>query len=204
MSNYFQQLNYFSNSFVEKLNNELNKMLDDGLIEWHEHHKQICINTHKDYKDKKFDNIPPCHIGTGSLIFNWADAGVDMDQEKRTSVEVIEERLHEYDFDIISPEFKGTLFEELFDTLRSKHDLGRLRFMKMTQRKCLSWHEDYTPRLHVVLDSHEGNFMVIEDEVKHMPNYTTWKTDTTYKHTAFNASMYPRVHIVGVLLDGYR
>ena len=45
--------------------------------------------------------------------------------------------------------------------------------------------------------------MVIEDEVKHMPENTTWLTDTTFHHTAFNASMHPRVHIVGVLLDGY-
>ena len=204
MSEYFQPLDYFSTSFVESLNTELNKMLDAGTIQWHEHHKQICINTHKDHEHDKFKGVPKSHIGTGSLVFNWAEAGVDINQEDRTSVEKFEERLHEYDFTVISPEFKGTVFEELFDTLKDKHDLGRLRFMKMTQRKCLSWHNDYTPRLHVVLDSHEGNFMVIEDEVRHMPNYTTWKTDTTYKHTAFNASMYPRVHIVGVLLDGYR
>jgi len=76
-----------------------------------------------------------------------------------------------------------------------------LRFMKMVQRKCLSWHSDYSPRIHVVLDTSEGNFMVIEDEVKHLEQNTSWITDTTFKHTAFNASMYPRIHIVGVLLD---
>ena len=38
--------------------------------------------------------------------------------------------------------------------------------------------------------------------IKHLPENTTWLTDTTYHHTAFNASMHPRVHIVGVMLDG--
>ena len=47
------------------------------------------------------------------------------------------------------------------------------------------------------------NLEIDEDEVKHMPENTTWLTDTTFHHTAFNASMHPRVHIVGVLLDGY-
>ena len=56
--------------------------------------------------------------------------------------------------------------------------------MKMTARKCQVG--TMTIRLHVVLDPSEGNFMVIEDEVRHTPNYIQlWKTDTTYKHTAF-------------------
>jgi hypothetical protein len=202
MSKYFQQLDYFTSDFVKSLNTELHNMIDNGIIDWHEHHKQICINTHKDHAQDKFSGIPKCHIGTGSLVYNWADNGVNINQEDRTSVEMHKEQLSEYDFNTLSPEFNGTVFEELFNTLSTNHKLGRLRFMKMTQRKCLSWHQDYTTRLHIVLDSYEGNFMLIEDEVKHMPNYTTWKTDTTYKHTAFNASMHPRVHIVGVILDG--
>ena len=31
-------------------------MLDDGILEWHEHHKQICIKR-KDYKQNKFKSV---------------------------------------------------------------------------------------------------------------------------------------------------
>ena len=203
MSDYFKPLEYFSTDYVKMIREDFEKMLNNGDIEWHEHHKQICINTHKDYREKKFSSVKPEYIGTGSLIYNWTDDGLYMDVEKRTSVEKYEERLSDHDFTEISPVFEGTVMEDFLKKLREKHHVGRLRFMKMLQRKCLSWHVDYTPRVHTVLNSSEGNFMVIEDEVKHMPEYTTWITDTTYHHTAFNASMHPRVHIVGVLLDGY-
>ena len=115
----------------------------------------------------------------------------------------IRDSLSDHDFTLVSPVFENTIFEDFFNKLKTKHHVGRLRFMCMMPRKCLSWHVDYTPRVHFVLDSSEGNFMVIEDEVKHLPEFTSWITDTTYNHTAFNASMHPRVHIVGVLLDGY-
>ena len=203
MSDYFKPLEYFSKDYVKMIREEFEKMLDNGIIEWHEHHKQICINTHKDFKENKFKGIKPEFIGTGSLIYNWTDEGVNMDVEKRTSVEKYEERLSDHDFTEISPVFEGSIMEDFLNKLKAKHHVGRLRFMKMLQRKCLSWHVDYTPRIHTVLNSSEGNFMVIEDEVKHMPENTTWLTDTTFHHTAFNASMHPRVHIVGVLLDGY-
>ena len=194
MSDYFKPLEYFSKDYVKMIREEFEKMLDNGIIEWHEHHKQICINTHKDYKEEKFTDVKPELIGAGSLVYNWTDKG------KR---EPMKKRLSDHDFTLVSPVFKDTIFEDFFNKLKSKHHVGRLRFMCMMPRKCLSWHVDYTPRVHFVLDSSEGNFMVIEDEVKHLPEFTSWITDTTYNHTAFNASMHPRVHIVGVLLDGY-
>ena len=92
MSEYFKQLNYFSEDYVKMIREEFDQMIDKGILEWHEHHKQICINTHKDYKENKFKGVKPEFIGTGSLIYNWTDEGVNMDVEKRTSVEKYEER----------------------------------------------------------------------------------------------------------------
>ena len=45
-----------------------------------------------------------------------------------------------------------------------------------------------------------NNFMIIEDEVKHLPNNTWWLTDTTHNHTALNGSTKDRIHLVAVLL----
>jgi hypothetical protein len=42
--------------------------------------------------------------------------------------------------------------------------------------------------------------MVIEDEVKFLPENTWWKTNTLKPHTAFNASKENRIHLVAVLL----
>ena len=151
MPQYFKKVDYFAPDYIKMMNDEFNKMLDSGLIDWHEHHKQIGITTHKEYETSKFSKIPPHMIGTGSLIFNWADSGVNKEVEKRTEVE-FKEKLQEKDFNVLSPVFEGTIFEDFYNKLKQKHNVGRLRFMKMIQRKCLSWHSDYSPRIHIVLD----------------------------------------------------
>ena len=111
------------------------------------------------------------------------------------------QRLVENDFNILSPTFEGTVFEDLYDKLKEKHSLGRLRIMKMSPRNCLSWHKDTSPRIHIVLDSCEGNFMVIEDEVKHLEQDQWYLTKTGYNnHTAFNGSSESRTHLVANLL----
>jgi hypothetical protein len=43
--------------------------------------------------------------------------------------------------------------------------------------------------------------MIIEDEVKHLPANTWWLTNTLVKHTALNASMEDRIHLVASLID---
>ena len=179
----------------------------DGIY-FHKTHNQICINTHKDFKTERFKGLRDHLIGTGSLIFDWNDdfkyklsflRGQKAERilKKRPN----DKRLLERDFNIVCPIFKDTIFEDLYEKLKQKHNIGRLRIMKMNPRNCLSWHRDTTPRLHIVLNSQEGNFMVIDDEIKHLPQYTCWITDTTKNHTAFNSSKDMRIHIVGVLLD---
>ena len=202
MSKYFTQLDYFTPDYIESLRQELTKMLDNQDIGFHREHRQICLNTHKDFKEPRFQGTRDYMIGTGSLIYDWSDKykyrkkQITLPKEYQSN-----QRLVENDFNILSPTFEGTVFEDLYDKLKEKHSLGRLRIMKMAPRNCLSWHKDTSPRIHIVLDSCEGNFMVIEDQVKHMPQGTVWLTDTRYRHTAFNSGLKDRIHIVGVLLD---
>ena len=51
MSKYFTQLDYFTPDYIESLRQELTKMLDNQDIGFHREHRQICLNTHKDFKD---------------------------------------------------------------------------------------------------------------------------------------------------------
>jgi hypothetical protein len=208
LSQHFKQLDYFTTDYIEKLYQELIKMVSDpNGIHFHRSHNQICINTHKDFKTTKFKGVRDYMIGTGSLIFNWNDEFVyknsalaGMGERVLTDYQE-DERLFEKDFNIISSTFRDTIFEDLYNKLKQKHNIGRLRIMKMEPRKCLSWHKDTSQRLHIVLDTTEGNFMVIEDEIKHMPKNTCWKTNTRRRHTAFNSGTDQRIHIVGVILD---
>tara|TARA_B100000989_G_C19506408_1_gene456699 strand:+ start:169 stop:786 length:618 start_codon:yes stop_codon:yes gene_type:complete len=202
MSKYFTQLDYFTADYIEGLMRELDKMIGDEEIGFHREHRQICINTHKDFKDPRFKGTRDYMIGTGSLVYDWSDKYKYRKQQIKLPKEYQEnQRLEEKDFNIVSPTFKGTVFEDLYNRLKEKHSIGRLRIMKMSPRNCLSWHKDTSPRMHIVLDTCEGNFMVIEDQVKHMPQNTVWLTDTRYRHTAFNSGLKDRIHIVGVLLD---
>ena len=74
--------------------------------------------------------------------------------------------------------------------------IGRIRVMRMRSRLCYSWHRDLTPRIHVPLITHPDNFMVINNESKHLYRGSYWWTDTTKFHTAMNCSDKDRFHIV--------
>ena len=69
----------------------------------------------------------------------------------------------------IVPEFKNTYLEEVYNTLKKKFKLGRVRILLKEPRSTLSWHRDPEPRLHVPIITNPGCKMVIEDIAKHMP-----------------------------------
>ena len=93
------------------------------------------------------------------------------------------------------------MFEDLYNVLRKNYNVGRVRLMKSPPKTCLSWHVDDTKRIHYPIVTQEGCFMLIEDEVKHLTQHTWWLTNTLVKHTALNASLEDRIHLVATLLD---
>lgn len=50
------------------------------------------------------------------------------------------------------------------------------------------------------MKTQEGCYMVIEDEVKHLPQNTERPTDTTVNHTVFNGTKENRLHLVVSIL----
>ena len=65
----------------------------------------------------------------------------------------------------------------------------------------MSWHKDNTKRIHYVLSTTRGANLVVEDEVKFLELNSWYLVDTTKHHTAFNASMTSRIHLVAVIND---
>jgi|TARA_R110000851_G_scaffold233885_1_gene386385 hypothetical protein len=157
--------------------------------------KQVCVNS-------PFPDSHDYQVGTGSLQYDWANSKqvVQFDGTMKWEVPLHETQHCENDFKYLIKEFEGTVLGEMYNELLSRFVLGRVRLMRSEPKTCLSWHKDTSPRIHYPIKTQPGCLMVIGDEVKHLPTDTWWMTDTTYNHTAMNASKETRIHLVAVVL----
>ena len=99
-------------------------------------------------------------------------------------------------------DFHNTYFEEVYNTLRKKFKLGRVRILLKEPRSTLSWHRDPEPRLHIPIITNPGCRMVIENIAKHMPaDGTVTITNNTKYHNFFNGGEQERIHLVACILE---
>ncbi len=99
-------------------------------------------------------------------------------------------------------EFEDTYFKEVYDTLKSKFRLGRVRLLLKEPRSTLSWHKDPEPRLHIPIVTNKGCMMVIENIAKHMPaDGTVTITNNKKFHNFFNGGEQARIHLVACVLE---
>lgn len=141
------------------------------------------------------------YYGTGSLYYDWDNKVTNPDGSH--TVPKFETPIKEEDFTSISTIFRGTGFEQAVETARKNfRTIGRGRIMTLMPQKCLSWHHDTEPRLHLPLRTNEKCFMVIGDEVKHLNAGRWWHTNTVVPHTVFNGSNEPRTHLVFSIVQG--
>ena len=99
-------------------------------------------------------------------------------------------------------EFKGTYFEEVYNTLKKHFKLGRVRILLKEPRSTLSWHRDPEPRLHIPIITNKGCRMVIEEVCKHMPaDGSVTITNNTKYHNFFNGGEQNRIHLVACVLE---
>ena len=84
-------------------------------------------------------------------------------------------------------DFKNTYFEEVYDKLKKRYKLGRVRLLLKEPRSTLSWHRDPEPRLHIPIYTNPGCLMVIDKVAHHMPaDGSVWVTNNIKYHNAFN------------------
>ena len=110
--------------------------------------------------------------------------------------------INESNYTEIVPEFKGTYFEEVYNTLRKHFKLGRVRILLKEPRSTLSWHRDPEPRLHIPIITNKGCRMVIEEVCRHMPaDGSVTITNNTKYHNFFNGGEQDRIHLVACVLE---
>ena len=102
----------------------------------------------------------------------------------------------------IVPEFKNTYFNEVYEALKKRFKLGRVRFLLKEPRSTLSWHKDPEPRLHIPIITNLGCSMVIENIAKHLPaDGRVTITNNTKYHNFFNGGEQARIHLVACVLE---
>lgn len=146
--------------------------------------EQLCVtgkSPSSDYKE-----------GSGGLVYEWNK----MVRTRKAVISTEDEFVHFLDM------FKGTYTEEVYNKLSETYKVGRLRFMYVKPKTCYTWHMDSTPRIHIPLYTDPKQCgLIIEDSIIRMPaNGSAYIVDTTKYHTAFNAWLEWRIHLVGVLL----
>lgn len=171
------QINY------EQLLKEFTEILKPKAI-----NNQLSLQARVDTpKDKQLTE------GCGSLYWNWDDYDENtMDKPPKHDIE-----LNEKDFVVAVDLIKNTYTEKLLYLLVKKYNIHRTRLMCMKSRAALSWHRDYSKRLHIPLVTSSDSFMVVEDTKIHIPYGKAHIVDTTLYHTAVNCGLEDRWHIVG-------
>ncbi len=172
---------------------ELTSLLESGQLYWT--NNQICLNT--------IHNEPNnFSLGTGSLEKDWSNSNI-IENKTGQIIHVNKKPIifKESEFTYLCDIFKNTEFEKIYNMLVSKHNVGRIRIMKIDPKKCMSWHSDRSKRIHYVLSTSRGANLVVEDEIKFLELNSWYLVDTTKNHTAFNASMSSRIHLVAVIND---
>ena len=102
----------------------------------------------------------------------------------------------------LMPEFEKTYFKEVYNVLKKKFKLGRVRLLLKEPRSTLSWHRDPEPRLHIPIYTNPGAIMVIDKRAHHMPaDGSVTITNNLKYHNAFNGGEENRVHLVACVLD---
>lgn len=163
-----------------------------AICDWHDDHRQIGL-THS----LGVDATAAWHDATGSLVFTWGEDALDKDGNlRRRSV-----RRTEQEFCHFVQEFDHTIWRTVYDQLSARYRLGRVRLMLSRPKSCLSWHTDDEPRIHIPIITNPGARLVIEDHANHLPaDGSVYLADTTRFHTAFNAGLEPRIHLVACVL----
>lgn len=169
----------------EKLVNTYHKLDIDGKIKNNYNLKQLAVQCREDAAP---DN--QLSESCGSLYYDWPIySGVG-------EIPIRKELFHEHQFNTVCDIFQNTIFQELIEKIQQQYDIIRGRFMLLEHKTCLTYHKDFSKRIHIPIYTNNDCMMIIDDVVYRLPFGATYLVDTTVPHTALNASKDPRVHLV--------
>ena len=173
------------------INLDFDKLLDaykslniDELLKSSQH-QQISVQCRPECPVEK-----QLYQGTGSLMYDWTD------YDNQETLVKIENKFKQFEFTEICEYFKGTYIEEIINIISKEYPICRSRFMMSLPKTCLSTHSDPTQRIHIPIYTNQNCYMVFTDKVCRMVTGNVYKVDTTHDHTAVNASLQFRTHLV--------
>jgi len=106
-----------------------------------------------------------------------------------------------YEMGYKETDFSTFIFDlPYINSILSDLKMYRTRVMNLKPKTCYTYHKDLSKRIHIPIETNKDCFVILDKEVKHYPadgNY--YVVDTTKYHTAVNASIQYRIHIVGVI-----
>tara|TARA_B100001175_G_scaffold304737_1_gene301056 strand:- start:16 stop:612 length:597 start_codon:yes stop_codon:yes gene_type:complete len=175
---------------ILKLRNDLNLILENKIFNSPgvTHFGAISLNQiPNDEESIKGNNIRGKYWTIADETGKEVSRDIDIDESKYTQ---------------LVPEFTNTYFSQVYDVLRKKFKLGRVRLLLKEPRSTLSWHKDPECRLHIPIVTNVGCSMVIENVAKHLPaDGSVWITNNTKYHNFFNGGEQARVHLVACVLE---
>lgn len=112
----------------------------------------------------------------------------------------VEDIVDEAAYTELNPIFSGTAFEDVFNALKQRFTLGRMRVLGKVPYNCNSWHRDPEPRIHIPIISNPGSLFVVNNHCTHLPaDGSVYFTDTRGYHTGLNGGNQDRIHIVAAI-----
>ena len=166
----------------------------EKIIEWSKDDPNLY-----DFNAISVNQIPndPLSIRGGNIRgVYWTYPKEDWKEEKRLN------KIDESSYTELCEPFKNTYLNDVYNEIKQRWKIGRLRFLMKPPRSCLSWHRDPEKRLHIPIITNPGCRMVIEDESFHMPaDGHLYITDNTKYHNFFNGGEINRIHLVATLIE---
>ena len=126
--------------------------------------------------------------------FNLQDYGFDVDPSQMTFTSPFMSDLGFTDDTAIHFTMNCKYINQLISSLK----MFRSRLTILPPLRCLKWHRDDYPRIHIPVWSHQGCFMVVKNKTHYLEPGQAYFVNTTNMHTAMNCNITQnRVHIIG-------
>ena len=151
---------------------------------------QIATQCRKDNTDPEFQ----LEESTLSLLYDWNN----WDQSSGSPPPKIPEdqRLTQEQFTETCDLFKGTVIEEVNEIIKEQYGGVRGRILSLPSKYSMTYHYDESPRIHIPIKINEKTFMVLDKTCHWFEIGNAYYVDTRKWHTAVNASVDSRIHLV--------
>jgi hypothetical protein len=151
---------------------------------------QIAVQSRIETKDPELQLTE----STLSLIYDWSNYDASSGEPLKMLPE--NERLTQECFTETPDLFKGTIIDEVNEYLKEKYGVMRGRILSLPPKAAMTYHHDESPRLHIPIKVSDKTFMVLDDRVYWFEVGNAYFVDTRKMHTAVNASLDSRMHLV--------